>query len=72
MQALALPFTSRFIVLTLCIAATAACAGIAMAQSAWLAPLSVPILLFGGFSLLGLSGDQRRIVLSPTLAAAFS
>jgi glutamate synthase domain-containing protein 2 len=54
MQALALPFTSRFIVLTLCIAATAACAGIAMAQSAWLAPLSVPILLFGGFSLLGL------------------
>ena len=54
MQALALPFTSRFIVLTLCIAATAACAGIAMAQSAWLAPLSVPILLFGGLSLLGL------------------
>ena len=54
MQALALPFTARFIVLTLCIVATAACVGIATAQSAWLVPLSVPILLFGGLSLLGI------------------
>jgi len=54
MQALVLPFSARFIVLTLCIAATAACVGAAMAQSGWLAPLSVPIVLFGGLSLLGL------------------
>jgi hypothetical protein len=54
MRALVLPFTARFITLTLCIAATAACVGVAMAQSGWLALLSVPILLFGGLSLLGL------------------
>jgi hypothetical protein len=54
MRALFLPFTARFVVLTLCIALTAACVGLAMAHSAWLGPLSVPILLFGGFSLLGI------------------
>jgi glutamate synthase domain-containing protein 2 len=54
MHVLALPFTARFIVLTLCIAAAAACVGLAMAQSGWLGPLSVPILLFGGLSLLGI------------------
>src|SRR5258708_31409992 len=55
MNTLILPFTARFSVLTLCIAATAACVGLAMAQSGWLAALSVPILLFGGLSLLGIS-----------------
>src|SRR5580693_8428708 len=54
MHVLALPFTARFIVLTLCIAATAVCVGLAMAHSGWLGPLSVPILLFGGLSLLGM------------------
>src|SRR5258708_6923776 len=53
MHVLILRFTARLIVLTLCIAATAACVGVAMAQSDWLGPLSVPILLFGGLSLLG-------------------
>ena len=55
MNTLILPFTARFSVLTLCIAATAACVGLAMAHSGWLAVLSVPILLFGGLSLLGIS-----------------
>jgi glutamate synthase domain-containing protein 2 len=54
MQVLALPFTARFIVLTFCIAATIACAGIAMAQDAWLTPLAAPILLFGALSGLGI------------------
>jgi len=54
MRALSLPFRSRFIVLTLCIAATATLAGLAMAHGGWLGPLSVPILLFGGLSLLGI------------------
>jgi len=60
MRALVLPFTSRFIVLTLCIAATAACVGVAAAQSGWLAPLSVPIALFGGLSLLGMRDLLQR------------
>src|SRR5258708_3325693 len=65
MNALILPFTARFIVLTLCIAATAACVGVAMAQSGWLTPLSVPILLFGGLSLLGIRDvfQKRHAVL---------
>ena len=54
MRALVIPFTARFITLTLCIAATAACVGVAMAQSGWLVPLAVPISLFGALSLLGL------------------
>jgi glutamate synthase domain-containing protein 2 len=54
MPALALPFSGRFIVLTLCIAATALCLGVAMAQPAWLGALSVPLVLFGGLSLLGI------------------
>jgi glutamate synthase domain-containing protein 2 len=54
MQVLVLPFTARFIVLTFCIAATIACVGIAMAQSAWLAPLAAPILVFGALSALGI------------------
>ncbi|HEY2228054.1 MAG TPA: FMN-binding glutamate synthase family protein [Xanthobacteraceae bacterium] len=54
MHALVLPFTARYIVLTLCIATTAACIGVAATNSAWLALLSVPILLFGSLSLLGL------------------
>src|SRR6516225_5199733 len=51
---LALPFTPRFIVLTLCIAVTALCVGTAAAQAGWLGPLSVPIALFGGLSILGI------------------
>jgi glutamate synthase domain-containing protein 2 len=52
MQALALPFTARFIALTLCIAATAVFAVIALALGGglWL----VPVLLFGALSLLGI------------------
>src|SRR5260370_9468023 len=65
MQALTLPFSARFIVLTLCIAATAACVGVAVAQGGWLGPLSVPILLFGGLSLLGIRDvcQKRHAVL---------
>jgi glutamate synthase domain-containing protein 2 len=54
MRALALPFTSRFIVLTLCIAIAAALAGLAVLHGAWLAPLSLPIGLFAGLSVLGI------------------
>jgi glutamate synthase domain-containing protein 2 len=54
MQALALPFSARFIVLTLCVAATALCLGLAMAQTTWLGALSIPIVVFGGLSLLGI------------------
>jgi glutamate synthase domain-containing protein 2 len=65
MHSLALPFTPRFIVLTLCIAVTALCVGAATAQGGWLAPLSVPIILFGGLSLLGIHDlfQKRHAVL---------
>jgi glutamate synthase domain-containing protein 2 len=53
MQVLALPFTARFITLTLCVVATAACVALALALGGppglWL----VPILLFGSLSVLG-------------------
>jgi glutamate synthase domain-containing protein 2 len=64
MPALALPFTPRFIVLTLCIAVTAVCMA-AAAAGGGLAPLSVPIVLFGGLSLLGLHDlfQKRHAVL---------
>jgi glutamate synthase domain-containing protein 2 len=54
MRALALPFSPRFIVLTLCIAITVMLIGLALGQSAWQPALSVPIALFGGLSLLGI------------------
>src|SRR6516225_8794899 len=62
---LALPFTPRFIVLTLCIAVTALCVGTAAAQAGWLGPLSVPIALFGGLSILGIHDlvQKRHAVL---------
>jgi len=62
---LALPFTPRFIVLTLCVAVTALCVGAAAAQAGWLAPLSVPIALFGGLSVLGVHDlvQKRHAVL---------
>src|SRR5690242_15798111 len=62
---LALPFTPRFIVLTLCIAVTILCIGAAAAQGGWLAPLSVPIALFGGLSVLGVHDlvQKRHAVL---------
>src|SRR5579862_1177280 len=65
MQALALAFTPRFVVLTLCIAVTAVCVAAAAAQGSWLAPLSVPIALFGGLSVLGVHDlfQKRHAVL---------
>jgi glutamate synthase domain-containing protein 2 len=55
MHAIALPFTLRFIVLTLCIAATAILIGIGLTQTGWLAALALPIVLFGSLSVLGIS-----------------
>jgi len=62
---LVLPFTPRFIALTLCIAVTALCVGAAAAQGGWLTPWSVPIILFGGLSLLGIRDlfQKRHAVL---------
>jgi glutamate synthase domain-containing protein 2 len=54
MRALVLPFTPRFIILTLCIAVTASLGGLALVQGAWFPVLSVPVALFGGLSLLGI------------------
>jgi glutamate synthase domain-containing protein 2 len=54
MHTLTLPFTPRFIILTVCIAITAVLAGFALAHGDWLGPLAVPIVVFGGLSLLGI------------------
>ncbi len=54
MQLLVLPFTARFIALTLCIAVTAACVGLALAPGGPYGLLIVPITLFGALSLLGI------------------
>jgi glutamate synthase domain-containing protein 2 len=54
MSTFALPFSPRFIILTLCIAATIVLIGLVLAQSGWLPALSVPIVLFGSLSALGI------------------
>jgi glutamate synthase domain-containing protein 2 len=54
MQILILAFTPRFIVLTLCAAATAACATIAAANGGAPGLWSIPIVLFGALSVLGI------------------
>jgi len=56
MRALALPFTPRFIVLTLCLAVTALLVGTLYLQPWTLYGVAIPLALFGGLSALGL-GD---------------
>jgi glutamate synthase domain-containing protein 2 len=54
MRALILPFTPRFIVLTLCLAATAILAGTLYLQPWTLYGIAIPLALFGGLAALGL------------------
>src|SRR5262249_1928207 len=53
MNPLLLPFTPRFIVLTLCFAATAALGALLYSHPSTLYEVSVPLALFGGLSALG-------------------
>jgi glutamate synthase domain-containing protein 2 len=53
MRALVLPFTPRFVVLTLCVAITLAFAVLAASHAAWLDLLLVPMLVFAALSALG-------------------
>jgi glutamate synthase domain-containing protein 2 len=52
MRILALLFTPRFVVLTLCVLLTVACGATALASS-WSLPPTIGLVVFGGFSLLG-------------------
>jgi glutamate synthase domain-containing protein 2 len=53
-NALYLPFNSRFIVLTVCVLLTIACIAAAAAVPGWVGPLSIPIVIFAALSLLGM------------------
>jgi len=53
MHPLLLPFTPRFIVLTLCVAATALLGGLLYLHPSTLYGAAIPLALFGGLSALG-------------------
>src|SRR5499427_11007888 len=53
MRPLVLPFSPRFIALTLCLVATALLCGILYAKPSSILDLSIPLALFGGLSALG-------------------
>jgi glutamate synthase domain-containing protein 2 len=53
MNPLLLPFTPRFIVLTLCVVATAILAGLLVSNPSTLYGVSIPLALFGGLTALG-------------------
>jgi len=65
MRALVLPFTPRFIVLTLCFAVTAVLDGTLYSHPSFLYGLAIPLAVFGGLSALGVCDlfQQRHSVL---------
>jgi glutamate synthase domain-containing protein 2 len=65
MQGIILPFTARFIALTLCIAVTLACVAVVAAQGGWSSPTAVLTAVFAGLSLIGIHDllQKRHAVL---------
>ena len=60
METLMLPFSPRFIVLTICAVITVLLAGIGVSEPRLFSFLWIPILIFGGLTCLGLNDLRQK------------